>query len=108
MGSGGRITGAEMKGQGKQEATWPTPWMAPNKNDKKTAHPPSTRALVPAEIDKAGDGLRPRERRGFSARSAARVTAAPRWALRSVHGLGSLCLAPRNVCLTTAPMHSPW
>ena len=42
------VTGAEMIKRGKPEAVWPALWMAPSKNNKETAHPPSTRVLVPA------------------------------------------------------------
>ena len=62
------VTGAEMNERGKPEAVWPARWMAPNKTKKETAHPPSTRARVPAETTEDRDGRKWIQRRRFSAR----------------------------------------
>ena len=63
------VTGAEMIEWGKPEAVWPARWKAPNKNQKETAHPPSTRARVPAKTIQDGDGRNQAQRRRYSARS---------------------------------------
>ena len=63
------VTGAEVIERGKLEAVWPARWKAPNKNHKETAHPPSTRVLVPAKTTQDGDGRNQAQRRRFSARS---------------------------------------
>ena len=62
------VTGAEMIERGKPEAVWPARWKAPNKTKTEIAHPPSTRARVPAETTEDRDGRTWIQRRRFSAR----------------------------------------